>query len=196
MITVPLAPGDTEQPSTSIRGRLLAVHDGRAVARVLSMTTVGWHCHIVARRRPSTGPRQEILASAEILIARTTMAVDPAADPDGFAMVWQARVTTIWQGGHIVALANVLATRLRRAGSVELDGDPTGRAVLLATNTRPVGLRRMLTRLTAARYLEPVHTAEASSSYRLQLPEWAAVSPGAGSQVHRSEPQPAAATLR
>jgi hypothetical protein len=148
-------------------GRLVYLPRLGAVLATQCRTATGWRCTVVARRQPRPGPAHIDLSYAEFATAQTTVTVDPVADPDGYAMVWQVRVHQQWTGGRLPLVAQYLAGQLRSPHNldVELDPDAVIRLARLAI-LFPVGLANILRQLVAAGLLEPT----APRTYTLTIP--------------------------
>jgi hypothetical protein len=148
-------------------GRLVYLPRLGAVLATQCRTATGWRCTVLARRQPRPGPAHVDRSYAEFATAQTTVTVDPAADPDGYAMVWQVRVGQQWTGGRLPMVAQYLAGQLRSPHNldVELDPDAVPRLARLA-NVVPAGLANILRQLVAAGLLERA----AARTYRLAIP--------------------------
>ena len=64
-----------------------------------------------------------VLTDAEIDEAVAVVDADRQRDPDGYAMVWLARVHATLPAGNIPPIARVMAEDLRRPGSLLVDLD-------------------------------------------------------------------------
>jgi hypothetical protein len=148
-------------------GRLVYLPRLGAVLATQCRTDSGWRCAVVARRQPRPGPAHVDLSYAEFATAQTTVTVDPVADPDGYAMVWQVRVRQQWTGGRLPIVAQYLAGQARSPHNlvVELDDAAVARLVRLA-NIFPVGLRNIVGQLVRAGLLEPL----GDKAYTLSIP--------------------------
>jgi hypothetical protein len=134
------------------RHHLLHLPDvGLVVAATCRAGDQGWHCVIVASRTPRPGP--VVLSTDQLAAASTSMLADAAHDPDGYAMLWQARVFQRWPGGPVFALARLIAERLRLPGDLRIPSSALadhGRIAGMLPNTRPPAVARLLDRLGSA----------------------------------------------
>ena len=109
----------------------------------------------------------------DIAAAASVLTVDPDGDPDGYAMLWQARVWQRWPGGHAPQLARLLAQRLRGAGTLIVNIDPAAaRQLVLGAHLRAPRLRILLDRLVDAGLITPTLPGDPAGRtlFRLTLP--------------------------
>ncbi len=119
-----------------------------SVVALENRTERGWRCAVLARRQPGAGPGHLDVAALELIGAATTVTVDPVADADGYAMVWLACVRLLWTSGHVHAVAQCLAERLRPPHDVAVDLDAGAIASLVrVAHVHPTGLDNLLHRL-------------------------------------------------
>jgi len=154
------------------RRRLLALADGDAIVLVGTRLPGGWAGHVIARRRPDSRPRRVVLTDSEIDEAVAEVDTDRYRDPDGYAMVWLARVHATLPTGNISPVARVIAEHIRRPGSLTVDLDHRALSRLaVAARRRLDDLGPILQRLVGHELL----SAEAPSGdgwarYRLTIP--------------------------
>lgn len=132
----------------------------------------GWRAGVVASRA-GIQPSHIELSDADVRAASTRIDVDPAVDPEGFALLWQVRVCQQWRGGHVYQVARTMAGSLRRTGTLVVDLDATAtRRLAYATRLRPPAIRIVLARLVDAHLLapQPIGTTTIAGSYQLTMP--------------------------
>jgi hypothetical protein len=140
-------PRDESDP----RHRVLYLPDAHLIVTVECRTHNGWHCGVIARHGRDHSPGHLTLTDSDIAQADTTLAADPVHDPDMYALLWQARVRQRWLGGHMRAVARVIAEHLRPPGTLTVDIDQAAATRLVtAARLRVPGLRQLLARLTDA----------------------------------------------
>ncbi len=136
-----------------------------------------WDCLVLA---DPTGVHQpgvtHRVADLEIETALPVPLGNPLADLDAneFAAVWLTRVWARARGGHLYAVARVLAEDLRpRSGRTIVWDQTAQRRTITGAHVQPPGLRRLLDTLIRDRLLSPLHGGTASDPpiYRLTLPD-------------------------
>jgi hypothetical protein len=138
------------------RTRLLHVPGIDAIVLREHRQPGGWRCTVIARRDCRFDVGHVDVTDDELAIAHTSIAADPAADPDRYMMLWQTRVTQYSRGGAAYLGARALANDIRRPGTVVVDLDDEAVLRLLqVTRLRPPGLKRLLARLVGAGLLTP-----------------------------------------
>jgi hypothetical protein len=141
--------GQRPRDDSDPRSRVLYLSDAHLIVAVECRTHDGWRCAVIARQGHDHGPGHLTLTGDALTHAHTTLAADPVHDPDLYALLWQARVRQRWLGGHIQAVARVIAEHLRPPGTLTVDIDQHAATRLVTTaDLRVPGLRQLLTRLT------------------------------------------------
>jgi len=161
-------PRDDRDP----RSRVLYLPDAHLIVTVECRTHDGWHCGVIARQGRDHSPGHLTLTGDDLAHAHTTLAADPVGDPDLYALLWQARVRQRWPGGHMQAVARVIAEQLRPPGSLTIDIDQAAATRLVtAARLRVPGLRQLLARLTDAGMLTPALPGfDGWGTYTLSIP--------------------------
>jgi hypothetical protein len=143
----------------------------RIIVTIECRTDGGWRCGVIAADRDQPG--HVIITDADLARARTSVATDPVGDPDGFALLWQSRVSQHWLSSSVPTLARVLATSIRRPGSIVIDLDTYALHHLTnCVRLRPSVLRLLLSRLIGAGMLTAdLHATSCAGTYTLTLPD-------------------------
>jgi hypothetical protein len=174
--TVTLAPlghrGPAPRHGDDLRNRLyLLPEPGIVVAVESRFGATRWRCGIVAAR---CGDRHGhvVISTADLANAHTQVVVDSSADPETWALVWQAWIYSRWLTGHLPVLGRVLAGSLRPPGTLYVDIDTRAMQELAcATRLRPPALRLQLTRLVTEHLLTSDIQAPGNlGTYTLTLP--------------------------
>lgn len=153
------------------RRRLLAVSTGDAIVLVGTRLPGAWACHVVARRRPDSRPRRVVLTDAEIDEAVAAVDTDRDRDPDGYAMVWVARVHATLPAENIPPVARMMAEHLRHPGSLLVDVDHRALSRLAVAARRRDRLHMIVQRLAEHGLLAAETPAEnVRARYRLVIP--------------------------
>ena len=165
--------GDVPRDTSNPRNRLLFLPDAQLIVAVECIRAEGgWRCGVIAGNRLARRPGHLTLTDDDLAHAHTTLAADPIHDPDLYALVWQARVLQGWLGGHIQAVARVMAESLRPPGTLTIDIDQCAATRLItAARIRVPGLRRILARLTDGGMLRlDLPNVDGWGSYTLTIP--------------------------
>jgi hypothetical protein len=88
------------------------------------------------------------------------------------AMLWRVRVFQRWRGGHMVALARLLASSQVRTGPVVTITNPIARRLMLGVHLWAEGLRSLLRQLVQAGLLTPIEPRSDSAwgTYAITIP--------------------------
>jgi hypothetical protein len=155
-------PGWADDP-----GKLIYLPRLGAVLVTQCRTDSGWRCAVVARRQPRPGPAHVDVSYAEFAAAQTSVTADPVADADGYAMIWQVRVSQQYRGGRVPVVAKCLAEQFRPPNRVDVELDDAAVIrIVKAANIFPIGLSNVVRQLVGAGLLW--HTPPAT--YTLTLP--------------------------
>jgi len=154
------------------RRRLLALADGDAIVLVGTRLPGGWAGHVIARRRPDSRRRRVVLTDGEVDEAVAEVDGDRYRDPDGYAMVWLARVHATLPAGNISPVARVIAEYLRRPGGLTVDLDHRAVSRLaVAARRRLDDLGPILQRLVGHELLSAeTPSGNSPARYRLTIP--------------------------
>lgn len=164
--SAPARPGDPHHP-------LLYLPDKRVIVMVETRLTGhrGWRCAVIATA-DGNHCRHLIVTDSELDNASSSLIADPGADPDTFAVLWQARVQQHWAAPRIHTIGRILATWLRHTGTtaVHLDG-PGMRDLSIGTRLQPPGVRILLRHLTDTGFLHTdTRDPTGHGLYKLHLP--------------------------
>jgi len=166
-----LGPQPPEPPAASPRGRLLYLPTREAIVVPQCRRQYSWWCAVLAWRSRFRDGGHVAVNDKEIAAAAQTVTLDPADDPDGFAMLWQARIWQTWPGGRTAAVARPLARELRCAGTLVVNLDPAStRKLTIAAHVRTPALRLLLGRLVETGLLTRTGSAPDGTLFHLTLP--------------------------
>lgn len=162
-----------------VRNRLFHLPSAEAIVMPEMRQAGGWRCAVVAARTPwrlTHRPGHLDLTDDEIASLPTSFSLDPDTDPDGYAMVWVARIHQHDPCGLLPHLARRLNDDLRVPGSLTADFAPAA-VNWLRRGAHPVMMRALklqIDRLIAAGFLvrdDLAGTTGGLGAYTLTLPE-------------------------
>jgi hypothetical protein len=145
-------------PGDGPRGRLYYLASLDAVIAPQCRLADGWWCRVVACRGPDHSPARLgdlRVCDADLADAATVIVLAPH-DADGLAMLWRVKVVQRWRGGHMVALARLLASPQVRTGTVVTITDPIARRLMLGVHLWAAGLGSLLRQLVHTGFLTPI----------------------------------------